>query len=954
MLILSGTVYTLVGIKNKMLHISLSATYLASLAVTVLILYVMNFPVSNAIQGAYLVAVVMTGLILGGASLIFTEITEGLGCLLGGFCISMWFLVLKPGGLISSVSGVSVFIAVFSIVAFSTSFSHITRPYGLMVFTSFGGATVLVVGIDCFSRAGLKEFWAYIWNVNGNLFPLGATTYPHTRGLKVEIAAIILFFLAGLISQMKVWKVVKELREKRTAERLEGERTVEQEEARRGRLIEERIQRDRQRWEAVYGEQDVEKSIDRPRDSGLGDMDSQRKGPLSTVNSERNSKEDAIEMAEISPMPTPTETETNGIMKSKSGKEGTVTVRVARDVEPPQIIDENGKRMYFFQDRLSYTARSSYASPSSYVKPEQDDLTQKKPSFEKRESMKTTAVPEVVPLPFKVPDDKFEDDRSSVATFADDEQASQRRFSASRLSATGSMLLRKLSKRSQRSSKRLSIGDNNYSTEELVIPHEVEDDRASSVAATLDDLSVDEEIRSVRSSLAFDQDTEPEVISNEPEKDALKETLEVASVAENHDYMIADNVDSSPKELPEISASSRSLTSSTDPKIDNQTEKTPAVVLTSIEKPTLARDSMSSAEDPRPSSLTKDRLPARFSKVAMSYRTNEWAKHLSSADSPDLEELPVAIGHVQEESGTNKEIAVPVNVEELQQTSESVANPARTLSQISANKSPKLSPPKSHLATSAPSRSESWTDESPILQRSASHQSLQTQPLQLYNRTTSHRNSSTPNVPYQIIESPIEHTYSPSHPYGNNAALHGRDTLARGMSRSSSVQASTPGLYNSSLNTGSISDVNLQPQSPSALGRLEREKMSISQRQSVIRQASYTSQSTNSRQNIFDSHQPKRQSSIPSSVSREQQLAMWRSSIQQDIKTSTPVNHTLERQRSALWQERQAEGQKKVREERRKGERDSAFDEQMRRGNMLDAHRDALRKMQGIANKNAQ
>lgn len=81
LLLLTGAAYTLIGIKNKMLHIGLSAAYLSSISVTVLVLYVMNPPVSNAIQGAYVVAAAMTGLILGGASIVFTEMTEGLGCL---------------------------------------------------------------------------------------------------------------------------------------------------------------------------------------------------------------------------------------------------------------------------------------------------------------------------------------------------------------------------------------------------------------------------------------------------------------------------------------------------------------------------------------------------------------------------------------------------------------------------------------------------------------------------------------------------------------------------------------------------------------------------------------------------------------------------------------------------------------------------------------------------------
>jgi hypothetical protein len=78
------------GADISRLHIFLSTAYLASLATTVLIVYVMNAPISNAIEGAYVVAVVITGSIVGGLAVVFPEVTEGLGCLLGGFCLSMW------------------------------------------------------------------------------------------------------------------------------------------------------------------------------------------------------------------------------------------------------------------------------------------------------------------------------------------------------------------------------------------------------------------------------------------------------------------------------------------------------------------------------------------------------------------------------------------------------------------------------------------------------------------------------------------------------------------------------------------------------------------------------------------------------------------------------------------------------------------------------------------------
>ena len=123
----------------------------------------MHPPISNAIQGAYFVAIWITGIIFGGGSVVFADVTEGLGCLFGGFCLSMWFLVLKPGGLIPSTAGRAIFIACFTLGTFGLYVSHYTRAYGLIGSTSFAGATVIVLGIDCFSRAGLKEFWLYVW-----------------------------------------------------------------------------------------------------------------------------------------------------------------------------------------------------------------------------------------------------------------------------------------------------------------------------------------------------------------------------------------------------------------------------------------------------------------------------------------------------------------------------------------------------------------------------------------------------------------------------------------------------------------------------------------------------------------------------------------------------------------------------------------------------------------------
>ncbi len=119
--------------------------------------------VSAGVQVAFVIAAVATGAVVGGLSLIFQEATSRLGGLLGGFCLGMWLLCLREDGLFRGRIGRSVLIAVFCLAGFALTFIPYTRTHGMIAMISFAGATVAVLGIDCFSRAGLKEFWLYIW-----------------------------------------------------------------------------------------------------------------------------------------------------------------------------------------------------------------------------------------------------------------------------------------------------------------------------------------------------------------------------------------------------------------------------------------------------------------------------------------------------------------------------------------------------------------------------------------------------------------------------------------------------------------------------------------------------------------------------------------------------------------------------------------------------------------------
>jgi hypothetical protein len=160
---ITGIAYGIIGIRNKYLYTFFGVAYPVALAVLVLIMYCMNPPVSDGVQGAYFVAVFITGCLCGGVALVFRDLADGFGCLLGGFCLGMWFLTLKEGGTIPSTVGKAVFIGALTVIVGATGLSHRTRKWGLIGSIPFSGATATILGIDCFSRAGMKEFWIYLW-----------------------------------------------------------------------------------------------------------------------------------------------------------------------------------------------------------------------------------------------------------------------------------------------------------------------------------------------------------------------------------------------------------------------------------------------------------------------------------------------------------------------------------------------------------------------------------------------------------------------------------------------------------------------------------------------------------------------------------------------------------------------------------------------------------------------
>lgn len=733
-LILTGAAYTLVGIKTQWLHCFLSAAFLAAVGVTVLIIYVMNPPISDGVQGAYVVAATGTGLLLGGAALVFKEVTECLACMLGGFCLAMWLLTLKEGGLLGSGgASVTIFIAVFAAAGFAGYFSRWTRAHFMITCISLSGATAVVIGIDCFSRAGLKEYWAWIWNINDNLFPFGADTYPLTRGIRVEQAVTIIIAMIGLVSQNKLWLVVKAHRARKEEDRLRAEAENEEHEANVGRDVERATATERKQWEAVYGDKSP-MGVHTSEDSGVGDFYNERKprnsGTTTTATATRRStidEREEIEMAEIpiaeeervgdagdavtelpgdQPVPPPKPKTAAEKVLDRSA-DGMVTVRVAVDdvtAGSPVAEKEEEEKVWLIGDdgeaRLVPKASAEFRAKAS------------------------TPTPNLVSLPFRVPAEAAEagaggdDDQSSIAAIADHDgdlmetrsNASKRSSLANRLSVGSADLLRRLSQRSLGRKMDAAARGKSDSREDLTSP--VKEDNES-IAANLDE-SDGFSVRAVTPTdeRPFSKEIKAELADEDTQEKATRKRP-TSEVTVSTDILNSPATDTKSPDATKFKPSLDSMITSEKASAKQVEESSPA----QDESVSKAGKSIASEADSAPLSLTKDRLPRGLSKIALSYRTNEWAKHLSNAEMPSPAEL--RIPHEPEpeltEAKEDEEKAAPVNVDELKKTALDATPPPampRSVSGMSVQRPANLGLPGSNVAVNSPLHSPNKVDAS--------------------------------------------------------------------------------------------------------------------------------------------------------------------------------------------------------------------------------------------------
>lgn len=746
----------------------------------------------------------------------------------------------------------------------------------------------------------LKYGWAAL---NDNVFPLETNNYPHTRGIRVELAVIILITAFGVMSQVKLWKILKERREVKDAEKRRQMADLEALDEDVGRRVEEGHKVERAQWEVEYGGKEV--TVDeRPNtgnmsraDSGLGD-DEFRKKSGETV-------EEFVETEDMR-------------------KEREEHIHAESQKQPLGVPSEQPDESVEEVDRSITPGSIPGQQSSSYL------LLQPEVAIEKPNVPPT---PEVIPLPVPIPMETEGDDDevSSLATWAESDRC---------LSG--------------------DIGVEVIITPTLMKLEGYDEDRASSVAATCDDegaleaaqdfLSIDGAVRRSVSTSNTDDDITPTSTS-------FRVPGEYESGQGERYFLPVINVQPSESGKNSTRGSfERGIFTGNHSKAGTTHQTTP----TATSPPSVADtppliitkfpENLAPASSPKPNTQDLPNVPAdlslqlqaRCSRVVKNYRTNEWAKHLADAEKPELEKIE---GSVQP-MNIPLEVSVPVHIKELQETSEVPPQPpSRSTSKMSQYEpvGPALVSSPSFPLPASVARPVMRTSSVPVIQQDDRQGAVS--PVE------------------RCVSPPIYGRHTPS-PLPQNTLMGKRESMVRSRQNFNTLPdygspSPTPDLRSQSPNIGlsfhpSLNSPgasrsptpNMYPtQNPAndtaqyRSGHLD-DDMSLADRRNELLNHPVSQNMPQGRRSF--SPQPQQ------TDKREAMMKSWRESIKTDQQASGHAVHSIQERRGEMLNERQ---QLVSAEKQRESFRDEMLEERMRQKDMLELHKEALRRLQASANK---
>lgn len=108
-------------------------------------------------RGLYLLAVGISFLIGSGLGIFFYTFAKYWVGAAGGFSFGWFLIALRKGGLVNSVGPRWAIIGGLTVAATLAALTPQLHEYVLLIASAWVGATAFTLGVDCFTRAGLKE-----------------------------------------------------------------------------------------------------------------------------------------------------------------------------------------------------------------------------------------------------------------------------------------------------------------------------------------------------------------------------------------------------------------------------------------------------------------------------------------------------------------------------------------------------------------------------------------------------------------------------------------------------------------------------------------------------------------------------------------------------------------------------------------------------------------------------
>ncbi|TFK36818.1 hypothetical protein BDQ12DRAFT_226099 [Crucibulum laeve] len=214
-LIITGLPSAFWGHKNRWTSFFLIGFYTLSLVCAVLIIKFGVLPAVNppskTLRGMFVLSSSIAG-IAGGAIAIFfwKGARYGIGAW-GGLALALWIQCFQNGGVIKAIGFRWILYIGCAVIGFTLCTIPKIHYHILLISTAIVGSSAFMLGVDCYTTAGLKEF--YIWNLGfPSLFPKftkNGIQFPVTQTMQIELGLIGAVALMGTAVQLRILKVLQ-------------------------------------------------------------------------------------------------------------------------------------------------------------------------------------------------------------------------------------------------------------------------------------------------------------------------------------------------------------------------------------------------------------------------------------------------------------------------------------------------------------------------------------------------------------------------------------------------------------------------------------------------------------------------------------------------------------------------------------------------------------------------